>query len=108
MDGLDAARRHTRRAASIAIAAVVIGLGFLGKVYDDQLREAGRQQARASLGDRLNLIASGLQGRIDADMQLVRGLVAMLSADPDLDADRFHRIGAELLGGRDEARMITA
>ncbi|MFT3973245.1 MAG: ATP-binding protein [Amaricoccus sp.] len=108
MDGSDVARRHTRRTASIAIAAVLVGVGLLGKVYDDQGREAWRQQSRARVGEGLNLIASDLQGRIEADAQLVRGLIAVVSADPGIDPDRFHRIGAELLNGQPESRMVTA
>jgi len=107
MEGLDAARRFTRLVAGIAIAAVAIGLGLFGTVYEHGLRETGRQQQRASVGDRLDLVASALQSRVDADMQLVRGLVAILGADPGLDADRFHRMAAELLSGRDEARLIA-
>lgn len=107
MDGLDAARRHIRLAAGLAIALVVIGLGLLCAVYEYELRESGRQQARASVGDRLDLVASALQSRIDVDIQLVRGIVAILGADPDLDVDRFHRMGGDLLNGRDEARMIA-
>ena len=108
MDGLDATRRQTRRATLVAIALVVVGVGLFGKVYDYQARRAWRQEARANVGDRLNLVASGLQGRLDADVQLLRGLVAIVSVDPSIDADRFRRIGAELLDGQSEARMIAA
>ncbi|MBB5222447.1 hypothetical protein HNP73_002383 [Amaricoccus macauensis] len=108
MDGLDATRRQTRRATLVAIALVVVGVGLFGKVYDDQARRVWRQEARASVGDRLNLVASGLQGRLDADVQLLRGLVATVSVDPGIDADRFRRIGAELLNEQSEARMIAA
>jgi signal transduction histidine kinase/CheY-like chemotaxis protein len=108
MDSPDAARRLTQRTAGFAIAGILLILGVFAVLYDRQARSAWRQESRSAASGRLNLLASDLQGRIDADMQLVRGLVAVVSAEPDLDAARFHRIGTELLSGRDEAQMITA
>lgn len=108
MQTLDAARRFIRPAAGIAIAAVTLGVCVLGFLYMEQARDSWWQQTRASVSDRLNLLATDLQGRIGADVQLVRGLVAVVSADPSIDAERFHRIGSELLSGRPEARMIAA
>lgn len=108
MDGLHATRHFTRRAAGIAIAVVVASAVLLCKVYVDQVREAWWQQSRADVAERLNLVAAGLQGRIDSGVQLVRGLVAVVSADPQIDADHFNRIGTELLSGQPEARMIAA
>lgn len=108
MDGLDAARWLTWKTSGLAIAMVLAALGFLAGIYESKAREAWRQQFRAKTAEQLNLLGSDLQGRLDADMQLVRGLVAVISADPDIDAARFHRIGAELLNGWEEAHMITA
>lgn len=90
------------------MVVVVVGVGLLGKIYDDQAQRVWRQEARESVSDYLNLMASGLQGRIDTNAQLLRGLIATISADPDIDAARFRRIGAELLSDDSEARMIAA
>lgn len=108
MGGSDVPMRVTWRVAGLAVFAAVIGLFLLGLLYDRQVREAWRQQSRAEVAEQLNLLASGLQGRIDADMQLVRSLVAVVSVDPDINAAGFQRIGAELVNGREEVRLVAA
>lgn len=108
MESLEAARRLTKRAVGIAIAAVVVALVLLAAVYERQATGAARLQARALVAEQLNLVTSELQGRIDADVQLLRGVGAVVSTDPHIGADRFALIGAELLGDRAETRVIVA
>lgn len=108
MDGVLVPARFIWKTAGPAIFVAVTGLVLLGLVYDRQAREAWRQQSRAEVAEQLNLLTSGLQGRIDADMQLLRSFVAVVSVDPEIDAAGFERIGAELVNGREEVRLVTA
>ena len=63
---------------------------------------------RAEVQDDVNLLAAGLQGAIDRNIQLVRGLVAVVSFEPGIDQERFARLGDQVLRGASEVRHIAA
>ena len=46
---------------------------------------------RAEVQDETALLAAGLQGAVDRNVQLVQGLVAVISFEPDMDRRRGSR-----------------
>lgn len=82
----------------IAFAGVVIAFVF-AELQDRTIRI---QTARADVQHEAGLLRSQLEGYLNADIQLVKGLVAVISNDPTLSQGRFSAIAAKVIGGRKE------
>lgn len=80
-------------AAAIALAVTVAAGGFA----EHQNRVLYRQQARSDVGEELGLLRARLEANITSNIQLVRGLVAVIAAEPDIDQERFSQIVAGLM-----------
>ena len=104
----DAAAPWIVRLSYVTALVAVLGVAVLGVVYESRTRDAAAQRARADVLDRLSLLRSELQGRIDANVQLACGLVAMVSYQPEMDQAQFALLGRELVRGRPEVRNIAA
>jgi sensor domain CHASE-containing protein/signal transduction histidine kinase/ActR/RegA family two-component response regulator len=61
----------------------------------DVLREASRLQSR-------------LEGALSADIQLVRGLVAVISTEPSMSQERFTQLGERVIGSHTGISHIAA
>jgi diguanylate cyclase (GGDEF)-like protein len=88
-----------------AIAAIVI---LCAAVFaESQNREISRQQLRTDVLGQVGLIRAKLEGTINGNIQLVRGLVATLSTEPSMDQERFAALSANLLGKKSQIRNIA-
>jgi signal transduction histidine kinase/CheY-like chemotaxis protein len=105
---IEAAGRSIVRILFVAALLVAIGIGALGAFYETEARQAHREAERADVLDGLGVLGSELQGRIDADIQLMRGLAAVLAYHPGMGQAEFSRLGAELIRDRSEIRSIAA
>ncbi len=92
--------------ASALIALVVVG--GLAALNENQSREAFRRSSRAEAAEKLDLLRADVQARIDADIQVARGLAGVVAFRPDLGQDEFARLGAGLIGGAREVLHIAA
>ncbi len=91
-------------AACLALA-VVIGVGYFA---DHQNQALYREQARAEVSEHLGAVRAALESNIISNIQLVRGLVAVIASDPDIDQAKFERIASELVGEHSQLRSIAA
>ena len=80
----------------------------LGGFYESKSREASRGQSARKRSTCSNVLRSELQGRIDGDIQLMRGLAGVVAYQPEIGQADFARLGAELIRGRSEIRSIAA
>lgn len=91
-------------AAGIALA-VTVATGIFAEY---QNRVLHRQSLRADVSEQLGLIRARLEGNINANIQLVRGLVAVIATEPDIDQQRFSRIAESLFEDHSQLRNIAA
>ena len=91
--------------APAAIAAVVAV--FLGAVVDGQQKQLALAQARADALAHLNLIQDRLEGDIRGEIQLVRGLVADIASQADIDQASFDALCAHVLRSDSLLRNIA-
>lgn len=99
-------RREVR--SHLAIALLVVGLAlaaWMGERLNDKHHiEAGRSSTR----DQLGIIRSRLEGNLYGDIQLVKGLVSVIAADPELDQRKFSRAAKPLFDEGTNLRNIGA
>ena len=108
MTGIGAAGRSIMRISYVSAIVAALGVGVLGGFYESKSREASRGYERAEALDLLNVLRSELQGRLDGDIQLMRGLAGVVAYQPEIGQADFARLGAELIRGRGEIRSIAA
>ncbi|WP_269583813.1 bifunctional diguanylate cyclase/phosphodiesterase [Roseibium sp. Sym1] len=91
--------------AAVAIAfSVTIVAGIFAEV---QNRSVHMQRARADVGEQLGLVRARLEGNINSNLQLVRGLVALIATQPDISQDQFGRISRSLIGKHSQLRNVA-
>lgn len=91
--------------AAVGLAlAVTVAAGIFAEV---QNRSVHRQSARADVAEHLGLARARLEGNINSNLQLVRGLVAVIATQPDIDQSRFGRITRFLIGDHSQLRNIA-
>ena len=91
-------------AVGIALAVTVVA-GFFAEF---QNRAVYRESARADVSEQLGLVRAKLEGNINGNLQLVRGLVAVIATEPDIDQERFGRIAESLIGEHSQLRNVAA
>ncbi len=92
------------------VPALVAGLAVIaaGFYVEEQHARAVRQEHRQIVTQRLGVVRARLEGVVNGNIQVVRGLVAAIAADTDLDQERFADLAAPLLGGDTQLRNIGA
>jgi diguanylate cyclase (GGDEF)-like protein/PAS domain S-box-containing protein len=91
--------------AAVAIAfSVTIVAGIFAEV---QNRSVHMQRARADVGEQLGLVRARLEGNINSNLQLVRGLVALIATQPDISQEQFGRISRSLIGKHSQLRNVA-
>ena len=89
-----------------AIALVVI---LVATYYADlQNRRYELERLRSDVLARVSVIRAKLEGNINGNLQLVRGLVGALSTEPDMTPQRFEALAGSLIDERSEIRNIAA
>lgn len=86
--------------------ALVVTLAA-GVLAERQNRVLHYQGARAAVGEQLGAVRAKLEDNLNSNIQLVRGLVAVIAAKPDIDQASFSKIAARLIGDHSQLRNIA-
>lgn len=81
---------------------------FFAAVFDRQNFQIFNQQQRSDVQMQGNLIRSRLEGVLNADIQLVKGLTAILSAHPITDQQEYGLLAEQVIGGKSEFINLAA
>jgi two-component system, sensor histidine kinase and response regulator len=103
-------RLADRKDLLAAFALVLLAGGLtLAALFAERLNEQYQAEAlRTSVRDRLAVVRSRLEANLAGDIQLVKGLVAVIAANPDLDQALFARAAQALFEGRTRLNNIDA
>ena len=96
--------RPTNIPAALALFVIVIAALFA----EYQNRRVYEQNLRADVLGRVSSIRNRLEGDINGNIQLLRGLIATLSTEPQMKQDRFAQLAANLLTEKSKLRNIAA
>jgi len=87
------------------LVLAIIGLGFY---VDHANREQLYERERQSVSRELGILRAQLEGRLASDIQMVRGLVALIVTEPNLDQERFAEFADPFIGDHSQIRNIGA
>jgi diguanylate cyclase (GGDEF)-like protein len=88
------------------VALVVLVAG--GVYLDRQSSVLNQERARAQVQAEMSLVRAKLEGNISSNVQLVRGLVSVMSTDPHMNQVRFGALVSNLFEERTQLRSVAA
>jgi two-component system, sensor histidine kinase and response regulator len=86
------------------LAGVLVFAAYFGERLND---ERHASQARAEVQYRLTVVRDRLEGNLNSDLQLVRGLLGVIALHPQLDQRQFETAVRPLFSGRTQLRNIA-
>ena len=92
---------------SIPAALALFVIVLAGVFAEYQNRRVFEQGLRADVLGSISLIRAKLEGNVNSNIQLVRGLVATLSTEPDMRQPRFAQLAANLLSEESQLRSVA-
>lgn len=90
--------------ALVALAVLVAGGVFL----DRQNSVLDEERTRAGVLAEVSLIRAKLEGNINGNIQLVRGLVSTISTEPDMGQARFAALVSNIFEEQSQLRSVAA
>ncbi len=107
-------KSHRRASGSIfratnipaLLALFVVTVAWL--VAEQQNRRLFEQAQRADVLHHMSVIRARLEGNVSGNIQLARGLVAILATEPDMDQRRFSALAGNLLPRTSQIRNFAA
>lgn len=94
---------------SVFAAGIALAVTLAGGIFAERQNLAiHHQKTRADVGEELGYVRAKLEGNINSNIQLVRGLVAVIEAQPSLDQAQFSAIAGGLIGKHSQLRNIAA
>ena len=101
-------RNALLRSTDIPVALAALVAIVCAVAFDRQNGQLAHERLRAEVVSQVNLIRAKLEGDIKGDIQLVRGLAAEVSAQPDIDQKHFAEVAANLLNGDSQLKIVAA
>lgn len=90
-------------------AAVVAGAVLVAEIATERFyAERHIQELRVSMTETLGTLRARVEGNINGNAQLVRGLVAAIGVEPNISQKRFAALAAQIFRARSHLRNIGA
>ena len=100
--------RRSLRPTALTVAIVTMVMAGLWIAAEQRNRMFHSQQMRIDVIDDLTLLRARLEGEVTGNVQLIRGLIATLITEPDMDQARFGEIAKGLIGENSAIRNVAA
>ena len=95
--------RPTNVPAALALLVIVVA----GLFAEYQNRRIHDEQRRSDVLSQVSLIRAKLEGQVNGNIQLVRGLVATVATEPQMSQARFSELAGSLLAKPSQIRNIV-
>ncbi len=107
-DHSNQAPAHTRRVYAWVFILLLLFISGLAVFVDQLNREQIIERQRQQLLQDLSVLRARFEGALAADIQMVRGLTALVVNEPNLDQRRFAQFARPFLGSHSQIRNIGA
>ena len=99
--------RAAFRATHLPVLLAVLVVAAAWQFAEYQNRRLFEQGLRSEVLGQVSIVRAKLEGSINSNLQLVRGLIATLETEPDMDQERFAELSANLLEETSQIRNIA-
>ena len=96
-----------RPAVAPAVLTVLVMLA-VGWFAVTQRQVAYEQRARSDVLKEMSVVRAKLEGNINSNVQLVRGLVAVIATEPGMQQPRFSELATKLFAEHSQLRSVAA
>ncbi len=96
--------RKTNLPALLALMVVAAGWATV----ETQAQHTHIQAQRAAITSQVAVLRADLEGAVNGPIQLVRGLIATIETEPDMDQARFAELASRLIDGQLLLRNVAA
>jgi diguanylate cyclase (GGDEF)-like protein len=96
------------RLSNIPVAIAFVVIVAVTSIADHLNRSVQVERLRGEVLARASVIRAKLEGNINGNLQLVRGLVAMIETQPDMTQERFSALAGRLVEDGSPIRNIAA
>lgn len=104
----DKIRKSVFRLTNIPALIAFVVVAAAGVFAESQNRAVFQRDLRAEIRSEIGLIRARLEGKINGNVQLVRGLVATIETEPGMSQARFAELSASLLAADSQIRHVAA
>jgi PAS domain S-box-containing protein len=97
----------SRRILFFVTGLLACGLA-LAAFFAERINQSRHETAiRAAVHTELGRVRDSLEGHLNADIQLVRGLISLVALTPDIDQERLNTAAKPLFDGRSQLRSLA-
>jgi diguanylate cyclase (GGDEF)-like protein len=91
-------------APAVITLLVMLAVGWFAAAQNQAVYD---QRIRADVLKEMSVIRAKLEGNISSNIQLVRGLVAVIATEPDMSQQRFSDLAAKLFSEHSQLRNVA-
>jgi len=99
--------RLWRGTTAVPMLVALLVIVVAGIWVDRQAQTLAENQLRAAALAKISVIRAKLEGNVSSNIQLVRGLVATISTEPDMDQARFEALAGTLFDEDSQLRSVA-
>ena len=96
--------RSFNRLILLAVGLVLSVVVFAIVYSERKNTETAEQRLRSEVAWEAGMVRSRLEGYLNADVQLLRGLAAVLATEPDMNQERYSTLASRVTAGHPEFR----
>jgi sensor domain CHASE-containing protein/nitrogen-specific signal transduction histidine kinase len=96
--------RKTNISALLALLVVIVGW----VAAEHQARKNHIEDQRAEIASQVALLRGNLEGAVNGPIQLVRGLIAVIATEPEMNQARFEALASRIISNEPLLRNIAA
>jgi diguanylate cyclase (GGDEF)-like protein len=96
------------RPSAVPLAMALVVVAAAGWFAERQNAQIATEQLRGRVVDQIAFIRARLEGNITSSIQLVRGLVAVVATDPDIDQAAFSALAEGVFDHGSQLRSVAA
>ena len=105
---LNLKRGHLFTRPSVIAGCIALAVAVATGIFAEyQNRIVHYQSSHAKVSEQLGLVRAKLEGNINSNIQLVRGLVSVIATQPDMDQAHFANIAGGLVGKHSQLRNVA-
>ncbi|MCP8883325.1 EAL domain-containing protein [Devosia sp. XJ19-1] len=97
-----------RRIMAVPVLLALVALLVAAVLLDRQNLQIAENRLRADTLNQISVIRAKLEGHVSSNIQLIKGLVSVISTEPDMDQTRFDTLAANLFEEESQLRSIAA
>ncbi|WP_375598646.1 EAL domain-containing protein [Devosia sp. Naph2] len=101
-------RGDWRRTMAIPVLLALLAMMVAAVIVDRQNQQIAESHLRSTTLNQISVIRAKLEGYVAGNIQLIKGLVAVISTEPDMDQARYDALVSNIFEEGSQLRSVAA